>query len=64
MAAGNFFETALQSDRGAECIRLWGAGMSAREAFDRAFGDGAVDHMAKQVWLTVRVRPLLEQVSA
>lgn len=62
--AANFFETALQSDRGRECIRLWGSGMPAAKAFDRAFGDGAVEHMAKQVWLSARVRPLLEQVLA
>ena len=61
--ANNFFQTALESDRGAECIRLWGEGIPAAKAIERAFGDGAVEHMAKQVWLRVRLEQLAEQVA-
>ena len=64
MATDNFFETALQSDRGAECIRLWANGASAAQAIEQAFGEGAVEHMARKVWLQVRLNQLAKQVAA
>lgn len=54
--------TNLEAPRSEEFARLLLHGMKAKDALDMAFGEGAFDHLARKVWLTINAKTAAERL--